>query len=600
MLFTNRAIRVLFEAVEDAGFAREELTRPLGLDPAQLLADGRAVEWTTMVELGSQLSTLLDDDHERLRAMGRRMLHVQTLRPLKSIAKSVVSVRAFFEISVRWVFTALLPHLELSLGGISPTRLAIHLEIPEPLAAHRSFFPVFEGAIEAMPELIGHPPAVIVERAVTLRTLDLVVDHDDRPSIFTRTRRRVDALLRAPRMFAVLEGQRQELAQNIRALQSARDELRLVLERLPDFVAIHTDGKILWVNRALSSGLGYADGSEVVGMPVIDLVAPQDRANATAALARPIDPSHARLREWSLRAKCGQEVMVELAPMQSVVFDGIPAKLIVGRDVTERVRMQQKLIVADRLASVGLLAAGVAHEVNNPLGYILNNIELAAKEVGSDDRATERRRAVLATALEGVDRIRVIVRDLLRLSRGDDGPLGPIDLAVVTASTLSLAAPEIERHARLVYDFQAAPVVLASSARISQILLNLVGNALEAMAGLDKDECELAIRVEHAEGGRVLLEVSDTGNGISEGDLPRVFEPFYTTKPAGKGTGLGLAIAQKIVVELGGEIGVRSTVGRGTTFRVLLPSAVTSSASAVDCIDGCSGGLTHDLLRAEP
>lgn len=186
-------------------------------------------------------------------------------------------------------------------------------------------------------------------------------------------------------------------------------------------------------------------------------------------------------------------------------------------------------------------------------------------------------RSVLGVALEGVDRIRVIVRDLLMLARGDEGPVDAIDVRTVAASTLALAAREIERVATLVQDFRPAPLVSASDSRIAQVLLNLVGNALEAMRDRPRESNELVVRVGRAIDGRLVLEVSDTGHGIPESDLPRVFEPFFTTKPAGQGTGLGLAIAQRLVVEIGGEISVASSVGKGTTFRVLLPAVITAS-----------------------
>ena len=574
MLLTNRAVRILFEAVEAAGLEKENLTRPLGLDPTQLVARGRAVEWKTMAALATQLSVLLDNDEERLRDMGRRMVWTQPLVPLRSIAQSVLSVRSLYEVGARWVFSVILPHLKVSIRFPTPTRMRIRCEVPEPHVENPAFLHVFEGAISVMPELLGHPRAIVAERRLTNRSIELVVDFRGRPSLVTRARRTVAAVLRAPKTFATLEQQRQELSDNIRALQAARDELRVVLDRLPDFVAIHSDGIILWVNRALAIGLGYADASEIVGMPLLDIVAPQCRHGVMERISKPPDAADVpALSEWVIRGRNGQDLMVELAPTQAVVFDGVPARLVVGRDVTERVRMQQKLIVADRLASVGLLAAGVAHEVNNPLGYILNNIELARKELAGGEESAELRRQVLSTALEGVDRIRVIVRDLLLLSRGDDGPLVPTDACAVASSTLALAAREVERTTRIVGDLGPAPLVLASGARLSQVLLNLVGNALEAMRGSPIEQNKLVVRIKRAGDGRVLLEVSDSGNGIPEPDLSRVFEPFFTTKPAGLGTGLGLAIAQRLVVEMGGEISVSSTVGRGTTFRVLLPAA---------------------------
>jgi signal transduction histidine kinase len=124
--------------------------------------------------------------------------------------------------------------------------------------------------------------------------------------------------------------------------------------------------------------------------------------------------------------------------------------------------------------------------------------------------------------------------------------------------------------------------VLASDGRIAQVLLNLVANALEAMRDRPRDDNELVVRLARASDGRLLLEVSDTGRGIPEADLPRLFEPFFTTKPTGQGTGLGLSIAQRLVTELGGDTSVTSVLGRGTTFRVILPAAAPGERTNPD------------------
>ena len=140
-------------------------------------------------------------------------------------------------------------------------------------------------------------------------------------------------------------------------------------------------------------------------------------------------------------------------------------------------------------------------------------------------------------------------------------------------STLSLAAGEIERTAKLELELGDAPLVIASVPRLAQVVLNLLLNAIEAMRSSKRATNVLTVRLARSERQRVSLEISDTGVGITDDDLPRIFEPFFTTKPAGKGTGLGLSITQRVVVELGGEIEVTSIPERGTTFRVLLLEA---------------------------
>ena len=348
---------------------------------------------------------------------------------------------------------------------------------------------------------------------------------------------------------------------------ASRDELRVLLDRLPDLVLVHREDHVVWANEIAVRTLGYESPWKLVGLPLLELFAERSLSTAAAYLEN-AESGAERLSELVFLSSDGETIIVEAAADQPVVFDGIPSRLIVARDVTERATMQQKLIVADRLASIGLLAAGVAHEVNNPLAYVLNNIEIAQK-VASDD-ADEIRRKALGVALEGVEQIRTIIRDLLLLSRGDVGCSDPVDVRRVVESTLALAKPQVERTALLITHYEPAPLVVASGPRLGQVFLNLVTNALEALDGRSPEHSVLRVRVGCAEDGRAFLEVADTGTGIPSQHLGRVFDPFFTTKPPGQGTGLGLAIAQRLIVEMGGEITVASEVDRGTTFRVLL------------------------------
>lgn len=576
MLLSSRVTRQLLEAAEAVGLSRADVLGPLGLLHDDV--DARKIEWTTAAQLMQRISSLLGDDVARLHALGRAMMHVPSFAPLRQLARSIVSVRTLYDIANNWIAPSNVPHLPLEARWEGERRLVIHGEIPASYAPCEPLFHIFQGTAAHLPTFIDLPPARVVESRVTPRTIDLLLEVPPSRTLGDRVKRTARALVGARGALEILEEQRRELAENVEALQRARDEMRLLLDRLPDLVLIHAAGTIIWANRALVTGLGYARLDEIAGRSLLDICAERSRSYALQRMREPPDSPHMpELFEVVLVSKTGGEVIVEIAPTQAVVFDGVPARLLVGRDVTERVRMQQKLIVADRLASVGLLAAGVAHEVNNPLAYVLNNIEIARKELNALGDGADVARTVLGVALEGVDRIRVIVKDLLMLARGDEGPVDAIDVRAVAASTLTLAARDIERTARLVQDFRPAPLVSASESRIAQVLLNLVGNALEAMRDRPREENELVVRIARAPDGRLLLEVSDTGRGIPPADLPRVFEPFFTTKAAGQGTGLGLAIAQRLVVEIGGEIAVTSKPGEGATFRVLLPAVITAS-----------------------
>jgi signal transduction histidine kinase len=271
-------------------------------------------------------------------------------------------------------------------------------------------------------------------------------------------------------------------------------------------------------------------------------------------------------------SKTGEPVLIEVSPAQAIIFEGAPARLVVGRDMAERERLQNQLATADRLAALGLLAAGVAHEVNNPLAYLLNNIEIAQRQLSHLGSGAELARGALAIATEGAHRIRHIVRELLLLAREEPTAGGAADLVETVQSTLALARVEIEKTARLVTEIEAVPLIRGSVPRVSQIVLNLVLNAVEAMRTNDFAKGELTVRIRRSGEGHVLLEVSDNGIGVEGKDASRVFMPFFTTKPPGRGTGLGLAVTQRLVTELGGEISFTSQPRLGTTFRVLFPT----------------------------
>jgi two-component system NtrC family sensor kinase len=342
---------------------------------------------------------------------------------------------------------------------------------------------------------------------------------------------------------------------------------------------IHRDGVLLWMNRANVRALGYERSDEVAGRPILDFVEPVSRGPILARMRQPAGADAPEVGELRLLARDGRVVVVELWPSQSVSFEGKPARLVAARDVTEQVRMRQQLLIADRMASIGLLAAGVAHEVNNPLAYVLNNVEMAIKGLAPLGEAASQSRAVLGVALEGVDRIRTIVRDLLALSRVDDAVIGPVAVLAVVESTLALAGKEIAERAVLTFEHEPVAPAAGTVARLGQVLLNLITNALESMRSNVRDDNRVRVVVRPSSAGGAVIEVTDNGVGIPCEHASRVFEPFFTTKPPGKGTGLGLAISQRLVAEMGGQLSFESTPLQGSTFRVTLaPWEVPESA----------------------
>jgi signal transduction histidine kinase len=264
----------------------------------------------------------------------------------------------------------------------------------------------------------------------------------------------------------------------------------------------------------------------------------------------------------------------------------VPAVLRELREAAGRAeqrRLREQLMVAERMASVGTLAAGVAHEINNPLAAVVANLELALRTVERlpfDLPDLPELRAELRDAHEAAHLVRQIVRDVKVFSRSVDERGGPVDVRQVLDSTVRMAWNEIRHRARLLRRYDPVPPVWTTDARLGQVFLNLLINAAQAIeiGHVDSNEIRLSTRTD--EQGRAVVEIADTGVGISAENLNRIFAPFFTTKPPGSGTGLGLSISLRIVKEMGGDIQLSSEPGRGTLARVCLPAAAGSLPNA--------------------
>jgi PAS domain S-box-containing protein len=371
------------------------------------------------------------------------------------------------------------------------------------------------------------------------------------------------------------------------ALRQSESSLRSVLHASPDGIIVHSKGRYLFVNPAAVRQLGFESAEQLMHTSIFERVHPDEyasvraRINAMAASGRPALPLDVQF----LRAD-GEIFIGEVASIPAT-FDGQGAIISIIRDVGEQRRLQSQLYLADRLATVGTLAVGVAHEINNPLSWVMGNLGLLADEfdrqvslreqepVDPDAvvRSRTRVRELLGRAQEGTERVRRIVRDLGRFARSEEGSEGSTDIHALLDSTIEIADVQIRHRARLVRDFQAKSRARGSEARLGQVFLNLLVNAGQAITpGAPRDnEIRVVTRDRSDERGEwVEVAIVDTGCGIPEKIRSRIFDPFFTTKPVGEGTGIGLAISHSIVAALGGRMEVESVEGRGSTFRVLL------------------------------
>jgi signal transduction histidine kinase len=236
---------------------------------------------------------------------------------------------------------------------------------------------------------------------------------------------------------------------------------------------------------------------------------------------------------------------------------------------------RQRLAAADRMAALGTLASGIAHEINNPLTYVMANLQTLVERLpASRDAATRELADIVSDALDGAERIRRLVKQVQMVSPGQhEERLAIVALRDVLGSAVALTENLIRHRARLSRDLDQDAYVRGDAERITQLFVNLLMNAAQAIPEGHASENEIRVRIRHRRAQDVaVVEIEDTGVGIPLAVQERIFQPFFTTKPIGQGTGLGLSICRGIVTALGGQISFESDGGRGTTFRVELPT----------------------------
>ncbi len=376
-----------------------------------------------------------------------------------------------------------------------------------------------------------------------------------------------------------------------RALRKSEVRFRALIENAPDALAVYPpdDRRLVYVNPAFATMLGYEAPQVLLGHPIDDHVHPEDRAILDRRWARLVE-ARGKLppQEYRMLRQDGKVVVAEFVSM-IIDYDERPHVIAFGRDVTDQRQMQARLLQADRMVSVGTLAAGVAHEINNPLAYAMTSLDSIAlrklppllarlRDLGGEAAAVAdqlaQTAAMVDVAREGCSRMRDIVRDLLTFTRSaDEDRRGPVDVRRVLDASINVAWNEIRHRARLVKEYGEVPAVVANEARLGQVFLNLLVNAAQALHVGDAAENVIRVVTATDGDGRVVVEVHDSGPGISSEHMARIFDPFFTTKPVGVGTGLGLWICQGIVSSLGGHISADNAPAGGAVFRVVLPAA---------------------------
>jgi PAS domain S-box-containing protein len=374
-----------------------------------------------------------------------------------------------------------------------------------------------------------------------------------------------------------LHERNEDLARKNALLSETQSHLQRVLENSLDLILLlDVGGCIESFNKGAEMALGFTE-EEILGRPLDELC--EDPERFQDFISEALAAGHASEYETILRRKDGEKVTCNISITAIDDSTGKPLELVVlCRDITRSLSLQADLVRADRLAAVGKLAAGVAHEINNPLA-VIETIAGVFEDIVEDEGDALRvdSREMLSRAIERlryqVKRCSTITHSLLGFVRKTHSGRSQVDIAGLLNETLDLIGSEINLVGAMIrreYDPQL-PEVFVDPLLVEQIFVNLLKNAVDAVEEKG-NKGEIAVRAQGVDGG-VEVRIRDNGVGIPEESLQMIFDLFHTSKPAGKGTGLGLAIVHDIVKQLGGEIRVASEVGEWTSFTLFLPAS---------------------------
>jgi len=361
----------------------------------------------------------------------------------------------------------------------------------------------------------------------------------------------------------------------------AEADFRQLIEQAPEAISVFDGKRLCYANAEAVRLLGFGSAEEVAAQPWDALVHPddrsilQERAQQMASTGSGLDPVAYRL----LR-KDGSPVLVEVSS-SPVTWAGQPAILSIGRDVSARKALEAKQAQTQRLASLGTMLAGIAHELNNPLTYVLLALEHVRERL--DAQIPAEVSGSLEEVASGLGRIETLVRRLREFSREDTRVPGPVSLQEVWSAVGRLTT-HLRRHVRLVEEIESVAPVMGSAQRFQQVLINLLTFAMQRLPEGRPDN-EVRVVMRNLDAQHVFIELSDNGAPVPAGQLAKIFDPFvavgpfapraHTTVPSFT-QGLSLAICHEIVAEAGGTIALDSENGSRTTFRITLPSAAVA------------------------
>ena len=527
------------------GYSLDELVDGLDTDLSVLQDPSQRVPWAVWAGLSERFEALIGGPAESI-AAGEQIIGMGFAGPVRTIGGALLAPAYVYEAAVRWLGPYLFRNLSWAVHRHAPGHLSIEITVPEHDPPSPAWFRLAEGAFRTVPQAVAAGRATVLAQ-VDDRHARFEIRCASRTTIWSRFKVWTRTLFRPGELLAQLSELQADLRAALSQSLASQQELRRLLVSIPDPVAVVSNAQLLWANQAWSRSLGNRlplELTEDASSNVIDI--DQQRAFEPA---RPV----------------------------SITWEGVDADLVLLRDVTQIREAAEHMRIADRLGALGMIAASVGHEINNPLAVALGSLELALADLDAGGRSIARDN--LKRSMEAINQAAGVTSDLLTIAR-DSAEANPVDMAEVVGIAMRLARNELRHAQNLDVDVDiddGLPLVTGSRQRLTQVVLNLLVNAVHAIAEMPDAQHRIRIHV-HQTGDCIVIDVTDSGPGIPATLLADVKQPFFTTKGR-LGSGLGLAVCERIVSECGGTIELTSLSEGGTRARVQLPVRTDAAAA---------------------
>ncbi|MGM0558471.1 MAG: ATP-binding protein [Myxococcota bacterium] len=584
------------QVLTEAGIRPEAFFESAGLDYEHVRNFENRISWSEWIRTVDALEERLggEGSFEQHFRLGNTLAHLESTRILQKFAGLFTGPQFMYRVLWRWFGPSMFPGVESRLTTAEARRLVGEIVIPEGWDTSPAFFRLNRAVMIEIPRLVGSGPARI-DLEIHGRRGIFEIHLPPSGSLWSRAKSAIKSTFFKDAMLRELEAHNEALVESYQKLEQKRQELvksagnfRALTEQSTDSIAVVCEGELAYANPAMARFLEYDEAEDLRGKPIEDILV----EGAAEALiesqdveqTNPFDPR----ADVLFRTKYGEVVRGDVNRVE-MEFEGVPSVMLISRDVTERRELAARMMQMDRMIAVGTLAAGVAHEINNPLTYVVTNTDFSRNMLGqvrddidaldspSADKLDEIRRKLdlidesLADAQHGGKRVTSIVRDLRTFSRDSDQPNRLINVDEVVTNAIKMGWHELRDTVELVQKFEASQPAAIDPSRLSQVVLNILINAAHAIQESPEGQNKVWIRTWDAD-DQVCIEVRDTGVGIRDEHLDRILDPFFTTKPVGKGTGLGLSICKNLLEDMGGDLSISSELGQGTTVKVTLPA----------------------------